>query len=95
MNPLRLWVVVLTASALPGPAAAGQAATAECIGTVRAHWRAQLARESALDVARPLFPTACALSALDGGDPAAPVALEKEAGTPEFIKAKCPEGTSW
>jgi cysteinyl-tRNA synthetase, unknown class len=39
----------------------------------------------------PVFPT----RALDGGDPATPVALEKEAGTPEFIKAKCPEGTSW
>ena len=39
----------------------------------------------------PVFPT----RALDGGDPTAPVALEKEAGTPEFIKDKCPEGTSW
>ena len=39
----------------------------------------------------PVFPT----RALDGGDPTAPVALEKEAGTPEFIKEKCPEGTSW
>lgn len=39
----------------------------------------------------PVFPT----RALDGGDPAAPVALDQEAGTPEFIKAKCPEGTSW
>ena len=39
----------------------------------------------------PVFPT----RALDGGDPTAPVALEKEAGTPEFIKAKCAAGTSW
>lgn len=39
----------------------------------------------------PVFPT----RALDGGDPTAPVALEKEAGTPEFIKDKCPDGTSW
>jgi cysteinyl-tRNA synthetase, unknown class len=39
----------------------------------------------------PVFPT----RALDGGDPTAPVALEKEAGTPEFIKDKCPPGTSW
>jgi cysteinyl-tRNA synthetase, unknown class len=39
----------------------------------------------------PVFPT----RALDGGDPTAPVALEKEAGTPEFIKDKCPAGTSW
>jgi cysteinyl-tRNA synthetase, unknown class len=39
----------------------------------------------------PVFPT----RALDGGDPTAPVALEKEAGTPEFIKDKCAPGTSW
>jgi cysteinyl-tRNA synthetase, unknown class len=39
----------------------------------------------------PVFPT----RALDGGEPTAAVALEKEAGTPEFIKSKCPEGTSW
>ena len=39
----------------------------------------------------PTFPT----RALDGGDPTAPVALEKEAGTPEFIKEKCPAGTAW
>jgi cysteinyl-tRNA synthetase, unknown class len=39
----------------------------------------------------PVFPT----RALDGGDPTAPVALDKEAGTPEFIKEKCPAGTSW
>jgi cysteinyl-tRNA synthetase, unknown class len=39
----------------------------------------------------PVFPT----RALDGGDPTSPVALEKEAGTPEFIKNKCPDGTSW
>ena len=39
----------------------------------------------------PVFPT----RALDGGDPTAPVALEKEIGTPEFIKDKCPPGTSW
>ncbi len=39
----------------------------------------------------PVFPT----RALDGGDPTAPIALEKEAGTPEFIKEKCPDGTSW
>jgi cysteinyl-tRNA synthetase, unknown class len=39
----------------------------------------------------PVFPT----RALDGGDPTAPVALEKEAGTPEFIKDKCLPGTSW
>ena len=39
----------------------------------------------------PVFPT----RALDGGEPTAPVALEKEAGTPEYIKDKCPEGTSW
>ncbi len=39
----------------------------------------------------PVFPT----RALDGGDPTVPVALEKEVGTPEFIKEKCPEGTSW
>ncbi len=39
----------------------------------------------------PVFPT----RALDGGDPTTPVALEKEAGTPEFIKDKCLAGTSW
>ena len=39
----------------------------------------------------PVFPT----RALDGGDPTAPVALEKEAGTPEFIKDKCPPGSAW
>ena len=39
----------------------------------------------------PVFPT----RALDGGDPTTPVALEKEVGTPEFIKKSCPEGTAW
>ena len=39
----------------------------------------------------PVFPT----RALDGGDPTAPVALKEQIGTPEFIKDKCPEGTSW
>lgn len=39
----------------------------------------------------PVFPT----RALDGGDPTAPLALEKEVGTPEYIKDRCPEGTSW
>ena len=39
----------------------------------------------------PVFPT----RALDGRDPTAPVALKDEAGTPEFIKDKCPAGTSW
>ena len=39
----------------------------------------------------PVFPT----RALDGGDPTAPVALENQAGTPEFIKDKCPDGTAW
>lgn len=39
----------------------------------------------------PVFPT----RALDGGDPTAPVELKNEVGTPEFIKDKCPEGTSW
>lgn len=39
----------------------------------------------------PVFPT----RALDGGDPTKAVILEKEAGTPEFIKAKCPDGTAW
>ena len=28
-------------------------------------------------------------------DPTAPVELMKQAGTPEFIKDKCREGTSW
>lgn len=47
--------------------------------------------EARADGLVPVFPT----RSLDGGDPSAPVALEKEAGTPEYIKDKCPEGTSW
>ncbi len=39
----------------------------------------------------PVFPP----RALDGTDPTTPVELEKEIGTPEFIKDKCPAGTAW
>lgn len=39
----------------------------------------------------PVFPP----RALDGTEPTAPVVLEQEVGTPEFIKDKCPEGTAW